>query len=244
MNLSCYIIDDEYHSVEILRAYVEKTPGLVLKGFSTDPLTALRELTSGAPPAICFADIDMPHLSGIELAGMVPRPTKLVFTTSHPEYAVEAFEKDACDYLMKPISYERFLRAITRIRNRLIEPAGGSPDPGYFFVTTDVKGKMAKVATATILFVEAQQHYMNIVTTGGKLLAYLTMDEILRELPAGRFLRTHRSFIVNTGKIRTVEHGQLTLDDSCVIPIGRMYRENVLNLMKERLLQSGRKAGS
>lgn len=245
MNLSCYVVDDEYHSVEILKAYIEKTPGLELKGSATNPLTGLNEVASADPPGITFLDVDMPELSGLEFAGMASLYTKIIFTTSYPEYALQAFEKDAVDYLLKPISYERFLKAVNKVKKAILEKTGsGQPDAGYFFIKTDLKGKLQKIDIPDIVYVEAALNYIRLHCRSGKYMAYLTMEEIGDRLPKNRFLRTHHSFIVNLDRIRTLEHGQLTLEDQTILPLGRSYKESLLALMRALLLESRRKSGS
>lgn len=244
MNLSCYLVDDEFHALEVLRSYVARTPGLELKGSNTDPLAALDEVASADPPQITFLDVDMPELSGMEFAGMVSLYTKVIFTTSYPEYAVEAFEKEAADYLLKPISYERFLKSVQRIRRLCLEKGQGiSPDPGYFYIKTEQKGKFLKINTADIIYLEAAQNYVSLHCRSGTHLAYLTMEEIGQRLPADRFLRVHRSFIVCLERVRTLEYGRLTLDDKTVIPLGDAYKEPLLSAMKQLLIESRRNSG-
>jgi DNA-binding LytR/AlgR family response regulator len=243
MNLSCYVVDDEYHSIEILRAYIEKTPGLELKGSSTDPLLALNQVASSGPPDITFLDVDMPELSGMAFAGMVSAYTRVIFTTSYPEYAIEAFEKDAVDYLLKPISYERFLKGVNKVKKLFLAQRGKVPEREYFYIKSDLKGKLVKINFQDILYVEASQNYIFIHVFKTKHAAYLTMEEIEQYLPRERFLRVHRSFIVNLEKIRTMENGQVTLEEGSVIPLGRAYKEPLVISMKEALLQSRRNAG-
>jgi DNA-binding LytR/AlgR family response regulator len=245
IELSCYVLDDEQHAIEVLKAFIERTPGLHLKGATTDPLLALTEVTSATPPDICFADVDMPRLSGMEFAGMVSIHTRVIFTTSYPEYAVEAFEKNAFDYLLKPIGYERFLKAIMKIRKHMLETKGrDSGDGDFIFVRTDIKGKVVKIVISEIIYIEAKQNYIRIVATGANYMTYLTMEEIEADLPKASFMRVHRSFIINTARIRSMEHGQVTLDHQSVIPLGRVYKDQLVTLMKGRLIQSARKGGT
>ncbi len=241
MTISCYLVDDEYHSLEILKAYVDKTPGLVLAGLATDPLVALSELSSECAPMLSFLDVDMPELSGMELAGMVSLYTRVIFTTSYPEYAVQAFEKDATDYLLKPISYARFLNAVGKVKKQLMEKGLGEPEPrSYFYIKSDVKGKMLKIMISSILYVEAAQNYVSIHCGSQKFMAYLTMEEVMDALPKDRFIRVHRSFIVSQEHIKSLEYGQVTLDDNTTITLGRYYKDQLLAAMKQSLVQSKR----
>ncbi|MFI5160450.1 MAG: LytR/AlgR family response regulator transcription factor [Sphingobacteriales bacterium] len=244
MNLTCYIVDDEFHAIEVLKAYIEKTPGLVLQGYTTDPLVALKDIAGPDAPQVTFADVDMPELSGMEFAGMVSLYTKVVFTTSFPEYAIEAFEKEAFDYVLKPVSYERFLRTIVKLKKHFQAIAPGADTPkDYFYIKSDIKGKMIRIIVEDIIYVEAAQNYIRIHLVSGKHMAYLTMEEIAERLPGSRFTRIHRSFIINNNRIKTLENGQVTLDDRSVISLGRFYRNPFLASMKELLVQSKRTTG-
>jgi DNA-binding LytR/AlgR family response regulator len=243
MNLSCYVVDDEYHSIDVLKAYIEKSPGLELKGSSTDPLFALNEVASSDSPQITFLDVDMPELSGMAFAGMVSVYTKVIFTTSYREYAIEAFEKDAVDYLLKPISYERFLKAVNKVKKLYLQQSGKTAERTFFYIKSDLKGKLVKINIRDIFYAEASQNYILIHVSKGKHMAYLTMEEIEEYLPRGQFLRVHRSFIINLEMIRTVENGQVTLEGGAILPLGRAYKEPLILSMKEALLQSRRNTG-
>src|SRR6476620_4809192 len=117
--VTCYIVDDESHAVETLSAYIERVPGLSLIGSATNPLIALEEISGTVHPDITFLDVDMPQLSGIELAGLINDRTKVIFTTAFSDYAVAAFEKNASDYMLKPISFERFLTSVKKVTDNL-----------------------------------------------------------------------------------------------------------------------------
>jgi DNA-binding LytR/AlgR family response regulator len=241
MKLSCYLLDDEYHAIELLKDFVERTPGLELKGFSTSPAVALEEIAGGTPPAILFLDVDMPEMSGMELAPLVSLYTKVIFTTSYREYALEAFEKDAFDYLLKPVSFDRFQKAVFKVRKYFAEREQGRRDPkDYFYVKTEVRGKLVRIVIDDIIYIEAAQNYLIINSRSGKHMAYLTMDEIAERLKLHPFIRVHRSYIIHQERIKLLEHGQVTLEEQTVIPLGRQYKEPLLKTMNVLLLQSRR----
>jgi len=241
MNLSCYVVDDEFHSVEIIKSYVGQTPGLELRGFSTDPRVALKEVGVPGSADVTFIDVDMPELSGMELAGLLSPYTRVVFTTSYPEFAVEAFEKEAVDYLLKPVSYERFLKAVMRIRREREENLTAvNLEDDFFYIKTDVKGKISRVAIADIYFVESADHYIKIHFSSGMKMAYLTMEEVRSRLPEKYFIQVHRCFIVNNRRIQTFEHGQLTLSNQDIVPVGRAFRPGLLEEMNGALFKSKR----
>jgi two-component system LytT family response regulator len=224
MNLSCYIVDDEFHAIGILKGFIENTPGLALAGSSTDPLAALEEISS-LRPALTFLDVDMPAINGIQFAGMVNAQTTVIFTTAFREYAVEAFEKEAADYLLKPISYERFLIAIQKIRKNLAAKApAADTHASWFFVKTGIKEKLQKVDFHDILYISGCDHYVEIQLREQKIITYLTLTEIQEKLPAEYFTRIHKSHIINHEYIHFMEPGQVKLRDATVLPVGRSYR--------------------
>jgi len=239
-NLQCLVIDDERHAAELLSAHVLKTPGITLGGLYTSPLKAIELLNSGGPfPDITFLDINMPELSGMDLAGLITSQTTVVFTTSFREYAPEAFDKEAADYLLKPISYERFLRCIQKIRSRYAEIT--HPNTKYFFLKTDTKGKIIKVDIAEIRYIESAGNYVQIYLAKERIMAYLTLGEILEQLPAGDFSRIHKSCIVAHAHIRSVEHFQVRLQDrEAPLPVGHAYSEAFQRRIQADLLVSKR----
>jgi DNA-binding LytR/AlgR family response regulator len=242
MNLKCYVVDDEYHSVEMLIEYIEKTDGLELQGFSTNPLTALNEVTGAHPPDITFLDVEMPELSGMEFASLVNLYTTIIFTTSFREFAVEAFEKEAFDFLLKPISYVRFRKCIQRIQRNAIQTNYIKKDKReFFFVKSDIKGKMIKVIVDNIIYIEGAQNYIKIHLHSGEIMPYLTINEIEQYLPKEQFSRIHQSFIINNDCIKTVEQSRVTLENNTCLNLGRFYKETFLLKVNELLLKSKRK---
>jgi len=242
MNLKCYVVDDEYHSVEMLIEYIEKTDGLELMGYSTNPLTALNEVTGSNPPDITFLDIEMPELSGMEFATLVNLYTKIVITTSFQEFAFEAFEKEAFDFLLKPISYTRFRKAIQWIQRTAISAKGvQNLKRDFFFVKTETKGRMVKVTIDQILYIEGAQNYIKIHLNSGEIMPYLTINEIEQYLPLDQFARIHQSFIVNVNKIKAVEQSRIMLEDETYLNLGRFYKEPFLEKMNDFLLKSRRR---
>jgi len=237
MNLSCYIVDDELHAIEVLKTFIAQTPGLELAGYHTDPKAAILEVTGPPSPRITFLDVDMPGLSGMEFAAIASAYTTIIFTTSYPEYALEAFEKDAADYLLKPIRYERFLRAIAKLQRYLDVPPVSA---GKFYITSEIKGKMIRIVLEDIYYLESADNYVIIHFASTRQMAYLTMEEVLARLPKPLFVRVHRRFTVNTDKIKTVELNQLTLDNKVSVPMGRVYKWAIMNELNELLLRTKR----
>lgn len=235
MSLSCYILDDESHAVELLRAFVEKTPGLTLAGTSTQPLVALQAIREQSP-AIVFLDVDMPDLSGLELAGIIGRQATIVFTTSYREFASEAFEKDAADYLLKPIGYARFLACIEKIRRQL--PAAGPQS--FFLVKTGTRGSLTRINPGELVYISGLEAYVELHLRDKKLVTYMGLAELLEQLPAAHFSRIHKSYVVNHAFITGIDNGQVLLPGPVRLTIGRAYREEFYQKLAPALLISKR----
>lgn len=240
MNLTCYIIDDEYHSVEILEKYINQTPGLELTGSSTNPLLALEELCKITTPDIVLLDVDMPQLNGLDVADLIGSASNIIFTTSYREYAPEAFEKNAVDYLLKPINYTRFLKAVTRVRSTISSATDQPIINPFFFVKSNIKGKFNRITIEKILYIENIGNYIIIHMIDEKVTTYLTLAEVLSKLPTESFSRIHQSYIINHAVINSLEYGQVRLAGELSIPIGSTYRTAFREKIQPALLISKR----
>jgi len=242
MNFTCYIIDDESDAVALMEDYIKRTPGLQLIGSNQNPLIALNELTSKDAPDITFMDVDMRQLSGMELAGMVNLYTSVVFTTAFPEYALQAFDKEAFDFLLKPINYERFLKCIHKAKRKIKKgPESDSPDRDDFFnIKSEIKGRMVKIRFDEVMYIEGAVNYILIHTHGEKHMTYLTMREIERHLPQQVFARIHRSFIVNINYVKVVERARIKLENGEELVMGDHYKQKFLDFMDSHLVKTDR----
>jgi len=244
MITTCFVVDDEHHAIQVLKRYIDNTPELKLVGTEENPLLALSTITSGNTVAdITFLDVDMPQLSGIDLAGLISRYTTVIFTTAYPDYALQAFEKDAVDYLLKPISYERFLRAITKAKDKQQTKqteALSEESDGYFYIKSDVKGKVIRIELEDIYFIEAQQNYVRIQVKEASYTTYLTIKEVEAYLPNESFSRVHKSFIVNNRKVKAVEANQIYLSNGQSVSLGANYKAAFLEMINAKLVKSKR----
>jgi two-component system LytT family response regulator len=241
MNLSCYIIDDESISIDILKRYIDQTPGLTLTGTATNPLDALELFSGNHIPALTFLDIDMPQLNGLDVAELIGSVTQVVFTTAYRDYALEAFEQNAVDYILKPINYARFLKAVTKVRAKqagLTLPSLNS-NP-CFFVKTHLKGQYNRVDIEQIRYIETLGNYINIYIQHEKITTYLTLSDVLSKLPATQFSRIHQSYIVNHAFLKSMEYGQVRLSTELSLPIGATYRTAFRQKMERDILLSKR----
>ncbi len=234
--MRCIIVDDEPLAREILEQYVADCPSLELSGSFANALEAGEHLRKN-PDCLLFLDIRMPKLSGISFLRSLPDPPLVIFTTAWPEHAVEGFELDAVDYLVKPISFERFLKAV----NRAIERSGTHmlrpPEEGhekkqesYFFVRSDKRS--VKVSFMDIEYFEATGDYIKIVMAGRNLLVHETMKSMLEKLPEGLFIRVHRSFIIPLEKIESLEGNRIRTRNH-IIPVGLIYRDDLRKAIRE-----------
>lgn len=234
--ISTYIIDDEAHAIDILRRYISQTPGLSLSGWTQQPQQALLEIKPSSAPDLTFLDIDMPGLSGIDLAGLVSPLTRIAFTTSYREYGGDAFEMNALDYILKPFSYERFLACVQKYRNMAGTAQATGKLPATFFVNGGTKGKLVSVNMADLVYIKGEQNYISLHLKAKEILTYLTLQEMMERLPHDQFLRIHKSYIVNTGYIRTIEAGHIRLEGNVLLPVGRTYLENFNERLRAQIL--------
>jgi len=237
---TCYIIDDERHAIDTLVKYIEKLPDLKLLGTSQNPLVGFNEVLANKVD-ITFLDVDMPELSGMQVADLINKHTAIIFTTAFANYAVEVFEKNVADFLLKPIPFDKFVKAVNRVKLKLqnsqpILP----PAQEYIYINPGIKGKMTKVNLKDITYIEGLQNYILIYTDDNKYLTYLTMKEIEAGINNPSFRRVHKSYIVNIDKIVSIERGMVILKPKIEINIGLTYKESFLEEVKLRTVNSGR----
>jgi len=220
MNLRCYILDDEPPAIELLGRFIQRTPGLVLTGSHTRPLEALQILQSD-PPDVLFLDIDLPDIRGTELALLVLKETAVVFTTAFREFGPEAFSVNACDYLLKPFTYPRFLAAIQRVRST-------ATSLGHVFIRTG-SGQLSRVDFTDLVCVLALSNYVELHLSNHRLVTYMSLSELEQVLPAQRFSRIHRSAIIAHQHIRLVDKDEVVLSNDRRLTIGQTYRATFLD---------------
>jgi two-component system LytT family response regulator len=238
--IRCVIIDDELPAIHVLKRYIERLPNFELVGFETNPLVGI-ELVKREKPDVVFLDIQMDELNGIGVAEILGDCTKIVFCTAYSEFAVTSYELDAVDYLMKPIEFNRFVKATQRVSSSLQQQLATSMDAipnDYIYIKAGQKGKMIKIDLDDIDFVEAMGNYVSFSRAGEKTLAYLKLKDLESSLPGSQFMRVHRSFIVSLRQISKMENSELVLKTNGQrIPIGAIYKEVFLERMREKLME-------
>ncbi|KXK39231.1 MAG: response regulator transcription factor [Saprospiraceae bacterium] len=236
------IVDDEPLALEIMETYVSKVPELQLIQKCENALEANEALKKGNVD-LMFLDIQMPQLSGIEFLKTLRNPPCVVFTTAYPDYAVEGFELDAVDYLLKPISFERFLKAVNKVSDRLAAQKGindhstTEESEDFFFVKADKK--LMKVNFDDILYIEGLKDYVIIRQESGRIVTLQTMKSLEERLPPGMFIRIHRSYIVNLKRINAIVGNVVEITESGKVkelPVGKNYRDELLSMINENKL--------
>jgi DNA-binding LytR/AlgR family response regulator len=238
MNLSCAIIDDEPLAVSLLETYVNKTPFLTLKGKYNSAVIALPELNAN-PVDLLFLDIQMPELNGMEFSRMVLENTRVIFTTAFEQYALDSYKVNALDYLLKPISYADFLRSAKKalqwsemFQNR---QSNNKSELESIFIKTE--RKLVQIDLNKILYIEGLKDYVKIYIEGQAqpVLSLMTMKAMEELLPPSKFVRVHRSFIVQPEKIKIIERNCIVFDKK-YIPISDNYRDKFYDFLSRRAL--------
>ncbi|MBQ1913580.1 MAG: response regulator transcription factor [Bacteroidales bacterium] len=226
--LRCIIVDDEPLAVKMLEGYVARTPSLALAGSFNDPVQALSEIRTVAPE-IVFLDIQMPDLDGLELSRMLPPDTRVIFTTAFKQYAFDSYEVSALDFLLKPIRYQKFLEAVQKAREWFdLKDAAAQPSPVQEKTSVYIKvdGTLLKVELADIRYVEGMKDYVmfHLASRRQPLVTHLTMKAVEELLPPARFLRIHRSHVVNLERIDSVSpQGDVKVGDT-LLHVSEGYR--------------------
>lgn len=244
LDYNCYIVDDEADSVELLQDYVNQTPGLQLIYSTTNPRDIISVITAPGNPKITFLDIEMPGITGLELAGLINSYTAIIFITSHTEHAIEAFEKDAYDYLVKPVAYPRFFQAVTKVQRRIQNNALKPPsEDNTFFIRGNLQNEFIKICVNEILYIESLHNYVRIFTLSNNHITYLTLKECELKLKRNNFLQINKSVIVNAARIVKQINNQLIMENNIAIPIGPTFRSEFMIRMRNMIFTSTRRKG-
>jgi DNA-binding LytR/AlgR family response regulator len=238
MQITCIIIDDEPLARKGLKEYVQDIEFLQLQGEFDNPLKATDTILTKSIQLLLL-DIQMPKITGLEFLKTLNNPPLTILTTAYPEYALQGYELNVMDYLLKPFSFERFLKAVMKAKT-FLETAQKTPaviahEPCYFFLKTD--SKLVKIAYEEVLFVEALQNYVAVYTQEKKYISYLTIKSVEEQLPAQQFVKVHKSYLVAAGKVDSIEGNEIRIRQYH-IPISRNSKEDVLEkILQNRLLR-------
>lgn len=243
--IRCLAVDDEPLALDILAKYINQLPSLTLVGTCTDALEALSLIQQGKVDLV-FVDIQMPSLTGIQFLRVVNGKCKAILTTAYSEYAMEGYELDVIDYLLKPISFERFLKAVQKASGRFhsnpvlstpvpepvkpIENKTPANEPQLDFIFVKTEYKIIKLSLSSILYIEGLKDYVSIYTTDERILTLQTMKKMEELLPSNRFVRVHKSYIVSLEKINSIERQRIFIGRN-TIPIGESYYKDFIKLI-------------
>lgn len=222
--LNCVIVDDEEMATRVLVSHLEHVAEMEVSGIFHSAVNAFLELEK-LRPDVLFLDIQMPKLSGISMLKMMPNPPLTILTTAHREYALDGFELDVVDYLLKPISLERFLKTVHKIRRLVDQPSPATElttEPEHIFIKAN--RTFVKVNLEDILYVEAVKNHIKVVTKEQNHLTLMSISEFHDKLPTQWFLRVHRSFVINKNQVQEFNSLSVTIQGT-LIPIGRSYKE-------------------
>ena len=228
MKISCIAIDDEPLAVKKISAYIQKTPFLELVAECRSAFEAMRVIEDHKIQLI-FIDINMPDLNGLEFVKSLADKPYIVFTTAYSEYAVEGFQVDAADYLLKPVTYSSFLKAANKVKNLIDLSANSQKEiirstASHLFVKSDYK--LIRIELDDIKYIESQHEYIKIhLINSPPVMTQLSMKAIEEQLPFDRFMRVHRSFIVSLKKISVVDRNRIVFDGKVYIPVSEQYKE-------------------
>ena len=237
--IRCLIVDDEQHAIDIIAHYIGQTNYLELVHHTTNPVQALQTVITQNIDLV-FLDIQMPELSGIDFIKAINGKAKVILTTAYSEFAIEGFELDVVDYLLKPVRFPRFLSAVQKavkaISEKNVEPET-STDDNYIFVKTESKGKLLKINLDDIEYIEGMKNYVAIFRGGQKTLVYTNLKDLILHLPAKQFIRVHKSFIIPINRVTGIEGNRILLKNvGAEILMGESYKDELMEIIKQRMI--------
>ena len=236
--IRCIVVDDEPLAVEMLAAFIRKTPSLELTATFTDPVLALSAIGEEKPDLV-FLDIQMPDLNGLELSRLLPQDTRVIFTTAFRQYAFESYEVEALDYLLKPIRYQKFIESVSKAERWMeIRQASVRPERNRRFAFIKTDGEYRNIDFDQILYVEGMKDYVliHLESETEPIVTHMTMKAIEEKLPSDMFMRVHRSYIVALDKITAIDSCEEILIDRTSVPVSDSYRKDIERYVKENLL--------
>lgn len=234
-NLVAMALDDEPHALKLIGLYIERIPYIDLEWTTTSAWEAM-ELLKTNTPDILFLDIQMDEINGLQLLELVNPTCAVVITSAYEQYALKGYEYAIVDYLLKPFSFERFLKAVENVRlvisNKEIEVEKNN-DGDQFFIKGDAKNKYHQVRFDDVIYVEGLKNYVQFICENRKIVSLKNMKDVSASLPAARFIRIHRSYIIQVSKIKRVEGHAVLIDDKW-LPIGQTYRSTFYQLIENK----------
>lgn len=236
-NLTCIIVDDESPAIRILHKYTEQLPDLVCVAATNKALEAL-QLIDKHKPDILFLDIQMPELTGIQLSTLLKGKVNIIFTTAYSQFALEGYELNVVDYLLKPISFDRFIQAVEKVRDQIQSSEkkdNPSEEEDFFFVKTDGKNRFKKIRLSEIYYLESIKNYVILHTEMEQIATYNTLKYFEENLLENQFVKIHKSFLVSLNKIEKTDTNSVWVLGK-ELPLGDTYRNAFFEKINKRLL--------
>lgn len=238
--IRCLVVDDEPLALDILTDYIEKVPFLKLVKATTSAFEALSVIQQ-EEIGLVLLDVQMPELTGIQLLKIMNGKCNVILTTAYSQYALEGYELDVSDYLLKPIAFDRFYKAVLKVQNQqqnqvaaastVAEKPASAQTPDFIFVKTE--HRIQKIYINDILYIEGLKDYVSIFTPTERIISLQYMKKMEEVLPGGRFARVHKSYIVAIDKIESIERSRIQIGDK-IIPIGDTFRDGFFKLIEDK----------
>lgn len=231
MNFTCIIVDDEYLAIQVIEEYAARLAGLDVKKNFTNPVEALFWLENNTVDLILL-DIQMPYMDGITLLKKLEHPPLVIFTTARHDYAIQAFDLDVVDYLLKPVDFDRFKKSIEKANgHRLVKSQKPAAAAGSF-LTVKSDYRLNKVELKDIVYIEGLNEYVKIHTLAKPHITLASLKDLIIQLNASSFVRVHKSYIVNTDFIASFSSQHIRLTNDVTVPVGRLYKNEFMEKMK------------
>jgi len=233
----CIAVDDEPLALDIIADYVAKVPELSLVASTTNAIEALTLVQNGEVDLV-FLDVQMPELTGIQFLKIINGKCDVILTTAYPQYALDGYELNVVDYLLKPIAFDRFYRSIQKVLSNKVSKTppvavASQPDATVDFIFVKTEHKIQRVDLDDVLYIEGLKDYISIYTAAERIVTLQNMKKMEDILPANRFVRVHRSYIVALDKIASIERGRIFIEDK-VIPVGDTYRDTFYKFIGDK----------
>ncbi|WP_299683317.1 LytTR family DNA-binding domain-containing protein [uncultured Tenacibaculum sp.] len=232
--LRCLLVDDEAPAIRLLESYVKKVPFLELVAATTNPIEALGIIEKEELDVI-FLDIQMPTITGIQLSKIIKDKINVIFTTAYPQFAIESYELNAVDYLLKPFEFERFYSAILKVKPKEIQNTITNSDE-FTFIKTDGKNNFERIYTKDIIYVESLKNYVSIHTKENQIITYNTLKHFENELSSKQFVKVHKSYIVALEHVIKTDSLTVYLSNGNNLPIGDTYKKQFFDSINKFIL--------
>jgi DNA-binding LytR/AlgR family response regulator len=235
-SINCLVLDDEQHALDVLTEHIKETPFLHLVAATTRPIEAIK-IMGNEPVDLIFLDVQMPGINGIDFMKLIQGNCHIILCSAYKEFAIDGFENDVVDFLLKPITYTRFIKATQKVVQLIKQTTNIKMDypdtSNHIFVKNGIRGKVIKLSFDDLLYAEAQKNYVTFHLITGKIITYMTITEAEAKLPAKLFLRVQRSYIIRLDRVTMIEGSMVSLKYTDVkVPIGDTYKEKLFALLK------------